>query len=162
VLKVVLGGDAKVERLKVLGDSEDAVAPVVGPLGVLDVVDAVVGDDERLVKLVRVVRGAVADEAVVLVPDPRLDARLVRRARVLDVRRLELVGQTLGAVQNDRVAAISFDKNDRISNTVQALTSKRMCVKKKAQSGGRETFRKDIGPLRKTVLESTSYLKVSQ
>ena len=98
--EVVLAGDCELEDGEVLGDLHDAVAPVVGALGVLDVVDVVVGHHEGSAKVLGVVDRPVADEAVVVLLHPGLDVRLLGRAVVLELGGLQLGLQMLRTVEH--------------------------------------------------------------
>jgi hypothetical protein len=86
VLELVLVGDRERVVGKVLGDFPDAVAPVVRTLGVLHVVDRIVGDDQRLLEFLGVVVASQSDEAV---------AKDHRSSLANGLRTLQLLGPKL-------------------------------------------------------------------
>lgn len=67
MLEFILGADSEVNLSgPFLGDLQNAVAPVVGSLGVLHVVDSIISNNERVLEISRRVSGAQTDQSLAI------------------------------------------------------------------------------------------------
>lgn len=63
--ELVFGTDGKVDLVfEFLGYLEDSVPPVIGSLGVLDVIYTVIGDNQRILEILPIIRFTMTAETV--------------------------------------------------------------------------------------------------